>query len=198
MIDIDLTKKKSRKKTSTRYGLSVVYMIRDYSFLESIQKSFDAYDNFFVWNKTDSYHITFIRCHSSSQDFCFTGTEEICKALSSKKSIELQGKSLKLGIDGVLRYNLSGVPSGYWRNSDLELMQRLTGMQFSIIMKPWITLAYTKETEINNVVRCYAEIQDSLANMFHKVIIPINQLDIVKYFDTSFSCHKIIDSVLLR
>ena len=201
MIDKENAIKKTKKKMETRYGISIVNIVKPSDDMKkcismlSHEKSLIC--DRFTWSKEIDLHITLLRCHSLSNPIDMTKgyIEYLYKLFSQKQPFLLQTETLSLDQDGVIRLHLSDVSMKFWEGINITELYDKSRLNYSIIYKPWITLAYSKIENIDDICSNYACILDLLKSIYKKRSFVIDQLAVVKYSDSAFK-EKSIESII--
>lgn len=88
--------------------------------------------------------------------------------------------------DGVIRLHLSDISMKFWEGINIHELYDKSGLNYSIIYKPWITLAYSKIGNIDEISRDYECISDLLKRVYKQRSFIIDQVAVVKYSDSAF------------
>lgn len=201
MIDKEKTIKKSKKKMEARYGISIVNFVKlsdDMKKCISILSCEESLIcNRFTWSKEINWHITLLRCHSLGNpiDMPKGYVEYLYKLFFQKQPFLLQTDTLSLDQDGVIRLHLSDVSMKFLEGINISELYDKFKLNYSIIYRPWITLAYSKIGNIDEISRDYECISDLLKRVYKQQRFTIDHVAVVKYSDSAFK-EKSIESII--
>lgn len=201
MIDKNIAIDKSKKKESARFGISIVNMVGSlndiHKDIAKLKQEKLLYNDRFIWNKGSNLHITLLRCQSVHNpievpdEYWRYLHELFCK----KCEFSLRAEELSLDQDGVIRLHLGTIPTKFWDGINISELCRQTGLNYTVIYKPWISLAYSKIDAIDKICRDYEAISDLLNMRCREWRFIIKEVAAVKYSDTSFKA-KCIETMI--
>lgn len=201
MIDKENTIKKSKKKMEARYGISIVNIVKPSDdmkkYISILSREESLIYNRFTWSKEIDWHITLLRCHSLGNPIDMPNgyVEYLHKLFFQKQPFLLQTDTLSLDQDGVIRLHLSDISMKFWEGINIHELYDKSGLNYSIIYRPWITLAYSKIGNIDEISRDYECISDLLKRVYKQRSFIIDQVAVVKYSDSAFK-EKSIESII--
>lgn len=201
MIDKENTIKKSKKKMEARYGISIVNIVKPSDdmkkYISILSREESLIYNRFTWSKEIDWHITLLRCHALGNPIDMPNgyVEYLHKLFFQKQPFLLQTDTLSLDQDGVIRLHLSDISMKFWEGINIHELYDKSGLNYSIIYKPWITLAYSKIGNIDEISRDYECISDLLKRVYKQRSFIIDQVAVVKYSDSAFK-EKSIESII--
>lgn len=204
MINVAKTILKTQKKSTARFGLSVVVDLSDNLSIFKLQQEVKKHIlnekvKWFHWINKESYHITLLRCKSVNDNFdvSLTTINLIQGIFQNFNVFTLKVESVKLDDDGIIRIYFSTIPTSMINNIDIAAIELETGFQYKIIDRPWMTTAYTVLQFVNNVVDMYSDINLMLQDINKNIIVDVNEVSLIKYYDNAFQNKSTVCSITL-
>ena len=196
MLNEELAIKKSKRKSRNCYGVSIVCNVSSciniLNMIAYLKQIPELISNFF-WIDSVCLHVTLVRCCSVLKDFEISTDflNYIEQHLDSQKKFQLKASKICLDEDGVIRLYLSKVPHIFFENISIEYLDNISGLTYKVISEPWITIAYSIPTQLENLKKYYEYFNKQLSLLDINFTIGVHEVEIVKYSDNSLK-NKIV------
>ena len=204
MINCQKALAKATGKSEKRFGLSVVVDLNKnrhiYRCSQDIKNLIsNSVIKRFNWIEEQSYHLTILRCKSVYSDFDATDEtiEFLRTAFNKKNEFTVSALSAKLDDDGIIRLYFTEMPLYFFCDIDISTLSIITGLKYTTINKPWVTVAYAIPEFIISIKEDYSYINKRLQEVEMNFHLDVNSVTIVKYYDNAFQTKHAVSNIML-